>query len=192
MTSRMSHLSTVPSSYPYHPKYFHFEFCFAFVDLWFTQYTDIRNWIRNIEQHASDNVNKILIGNKADMDESKRVRLMNSCFPLDLVFCIIWLWFTLHYNIESISLMIYFSIVASGCTYSEGASFGWWIWHQVFRNCMFLVEFINCSSGEVVLILCILSFRVPRRTSTWSKFFSPLPATLRRGLLRPTPSLRYG
>lgn len=34
---------------------------------------DIRNWIRNIEQHASDNVNKILIGNKADMDESKRV-----------------------------------------------------------------------------------------------------------------------
>nr|XP_010920684.1 ras-related protein RABE1c isoform X2 [Elaeis guineensis] len=33
---------------------------------------DIRNWIRNIEQHASDSVNKILIGNKADMDESKR------------------------------------------------------------------------------------------------------------------------
>ncbi|XLS56830.1 hypothetical protein HN51_006585 [Arachis hypogaea] len=35
-------------------------------------YEDIRNWIRNIEQHASDNVNKILVGNKADMDESKR------------------------------------------------------------------------------------------------------------------------
>jgi Ras-related protein Rab-8A len=34
---------------------------------------DIRNWIRNIELHASDNVNKILVGNKADMDESKRV-----------------------------------------------------------------------------------------------------------------------
>ena len=34
---------------------------------------DIRNWIRNIEQHASDNVNKILVGNKADMDESNRV-----------------------------------------------------------------------------------------------------------------------
>jgi hypothetical protein len=33
---------------------------------------DIRNWIRNIELHASDNVNKILVGNKADMDESKR------------------------------------------------------------------------------------------------------------------------
>ncbi|TVU36738.1 hypothetical protein EJB05_18684 [Eragrostis curvula] len=37
-----------------------------------TMNTDIRNWIRNIEQHASDNVNKILVGNKADMDESKR------------------------------------------------------------------------------------------------------------------------
>ncbi|CAF2136938.1 unnamed protein product [Brassica napus] len=35
-------------------------------------FADIRNWIRNIEQHASDNVNKILVGNKADMDESKR------------------------------------------------------------------------------------------------------------------------
>ncbi|KAK4373569.1 hypothetical protein RND71_008953 [Anisodus tanguticus] len=34
--------------------------------------TDIKNWIRNIEQHASDNVNRILVGNKADMDESKR------------------------------------------------------------------------------------------------------------------------
>ncbi|KAM3376228.1 hypothetical protein P3S68_014943 [Capsicum galapagoense] len=35
-------------------------------------FADITNWIRNIEQHASDNVNKILVGNKADMDESKR------------------------------------------------------------------------------------------------------------------------
>lgn len=34
----------------------------------------------NIEQHASDNVNKILIGNKADMDESKRVLLIGTCF----------------------------------------------------------------------------------------------------------------
>ena len=39
-------------------------------------FSDIRNWIRNIEQHASDNVNKILVGNKADMDESKRVWTM--------------------------------------------------------------------------------------------------------------------
>ncbi|XP_048618810.1 ras-related protein RABE1c isoform X2 [Brassica napus] len=38
----------------------------------YTRGYDIRNWIRNIEQHASENVNKILVGNKADMDESKR------------------------------------------------------------------------------------------------------------------------
>ncbi|GMN33569.1 hypothetical protein TIFTF001_046713 [Ficus carica] len=54
------------------------EICFVYRLLYsqtvdidpFAQY--IRNWIRNIEQHASDNVNKILVGNKADMDESKR------------------------------------------------------------------------------------------------------------------------
>ncbi|KAK4349090.1 hypothetical protein RND71_031845 [Anisodus tanguticus] len=37
-----------------------------------SSFNNIRNWIRNIEQHASDNVNKILVGNKVDMDESKR------------------------------------------------------------------------------------------------------------------------
>lgn len=37
-----------------------------------SSFNNIRNWIRNIEQHAADNVNKILVGNKADMDESKR------------------------------------------------------------------------------------------------------------------------
>uniref|UniRef100_A0A0D3GNB8 Uncharacterized protein n=2 Tax=Oryza barthii TaxID=65489 RepID=A0A0D3GNB8_9ORYZ len=37
-----------------------------------SSFNNIRNWIRNIEQHASDNVNKILVGNKVDMD-TKRV-----------------------------------------------------------------------------------------------------------------------
>ncbi|XP_026657577.1 ras-related protein RABE1c-like isoform X3 [Phoenix dactylifera] len=37
-----------------------------------SSFNNIRNWIRQIEQHASDNVNKILVGNKADMDENKR------------------------------------------------------------------------------------------------------------------------
>lgn len=32
---------------------------------------DIRNWIRNIEQHASEDVNKILVGNKCDMLDKK-------------------------------------------------------------------------------------------------------------------------
>mmetsp|Transcript_10729 Transcript_10729/g.18403 ORF Transcript_10729/g.18403 Transcript_10729/m.18403 type:complete len:216 (-) Transcript_10729:94-741(-) len=35
-------------------------------------FINIRNWIRNIEQHASESVHRILIGNKCDMDESKR------------------------------------------------------------------------------------------------------------------------
>ncbi|KAI5413367.1 Ras- protein RABE1c, variant 2 [Lathyrus oleraceus] len=33
---------------------------------------DIRSWMLSIEQHASDNVNKILVGNKADMGDNKR------------------------------------------------------------------------------------------------------------------------
>lgn len=32
---------------------------------------NIRNWIRNIEQHATENVNKMLIGNKCDMVDKK-------------------------------------------------------------------------------------------------------------------------
>jgi len=52
----------------------------------FISYPDIKNWIRNIEQHASDNVNKILVGNKADMDESKRVCLTHSLFVLPFGF----------------------------------------------------------------------------------------------------------
>eukprot|EP00013_Stygamoeba_regulata_P000273 CAMPEP_0177636530 /NCGR_PEP_ID=MMETSP0447-20121125/4488_1 /TAXON_ID=0 /ORGANISM="Stygamoeba regulata, Strain BSH-02190019" /LENGTH=218 /DNA_ID=CAMNT_0019138399 /DNA_START=226 /DNA_END=882 /DNA_ORIENTATION=- len=35
---------------------------------------NIRNWIRNIEQHATDSVNKILIGNKCDMVEKAVVK----------------------------------------------------------------------------------------------------------------------
>jgi len=32
---------------------------------------NIRNWIRNIEQHATESVNKMLIGNKCDMTDKK-------------------------------------------------------------------------------------------------------------------------
>merc|ERR1712025_1235893 len=34
-------------------------------------FLNIRNWIRNIEQHASDSVQKILIGNKCDMSDDR-------------------------------------------------------------------------------------------------------------------------
>eukprot|EP00999_Lentomonas_sp_LEN2_P000451 NODE_1452_length_856_cov_80.840878_g1404_i0.p1 GENE.NODE_1452_length_856_cov_80.840878_g1404_i0~~NODE_1452_length_856_cov_80.840878_g1404_i0.p1 ORF type:complete len:213 (+),score=32.50 NODE_1452_length_856_cov_80.840878_g1404_i0:154-792(+) len=36
-------------------------------------FDNIRNWIKNIEQHASEGVNKILLGNKADMTDRKVV-----------------------------------------------------------------------------------------------------------------------
>mmetsp|Transcript_2540 Transcript_2540/g.3838 ORF Transcript_2540/g.3838 Transcript_2540/m.3838 type:complete len:124 (+) Transcript_2540:417-788(+) len=36
-------------------------------------FQNIRNWVRNIEQHAADNVDKILIGNKSDMKDQKVV-----------------------------------------------------------------------------------------------------------------------
>merc|ERR1712129_13044 len=34
-------------------------------------FLNIRNWIRNIEQHASDSVQKIHIGNKCDMSDDR-------------------------------------------------------------------------------------------------------------------------
>ncbi|RHY25630.1 hypothetical protein DYB32_008195 [Aphanomyces invadans] len=34
--------------------------------------TDVRNWMRQIQQHASPNVNKILVANKCDVDPSDR------------------------------------------------------------------------------------------------------------------------
>ena len=36
-------------------------------------YTDIRTWFANVEQHATEGVNKILIGNKCDWEEKRAV-----------------------------------------------------------------------------------------------------------------------
>lgn len=38
-----------------------------------TALTDIRTWFKNVEQHASEGVNKILIGNKCDWEEKRAV-----------------------------------------------------------------------------------------------------------------------
>jgi Ras-related protein Rab-8A len=35
--------------------------------------TDIRTWFSNVEQHASEGVHKILIGNKCDWEEKRQV-----------------------------------------------------------------------------------------------------------------------
>lgn len=38
-----------------------------------SSFNSIRGWIRNIEEHASENVCKILVGNKADMEDRRVV-----------------------------------------------------------------------------------------------------------------------
>ena len=38
-----------------------------------TRRTDIRTWFSNVEQHATEGVNKILIGNKCDWEEKRAV-----------------------------------------------------------------------------------------------------------------------
>lgn len=38
-----------------------------------TQKIDIRTWFANVEQHATEGVNKILIGNKCDWEEKRAV-----------------------------------------------------------------------------------------------------------------------
>lgn len=35
-------------------------------------FNNIRNWMKNIQVNAQSNVNKILVGNKCDQDETKR------------------------------------------------------------------------------------------------------------------------
>ena len=54
--------------------------------------SDIRTWHANIEQHASEGVNKILIGNKSDWVEKRAVteeqgrELAKELEPLKIVF----------------------------------------------------------------------------------------------------------
>lgn len=36
-------------------------------------FQNVKNWMKQIDQHASQNVNRLLIGNKCDVPESERV-----------------------------------------------------------------------------------------------------------------------
>ena len=36
-----------------------------------TSFSNVRNWMRQIDQNAAENVNRLLIGNKCDMDEQR-------------------------------------------------------------------------------------------------------------------------
>lgn len=36
-------------------------------------FENIKNWVRNIEEHASSDVDKMILGNKCDKDEDREV-----------------------------------------------------------------------------------------------------------------------
>ena len=42
-------------------------------------FDNIKNWIRNIEEHASADVEKMILGNKCDMNDRRQVRLSEVC-----------------------------------------------------------------------------------------------------------------
>jgi Ras-related protein Rab-8A len=44
-----------------------------------TSFTNVRNWMRQIDQNAAENVNRILIGNKSDVDPADRVLFLVNC-----------------------------------------------------------------------------------------------------------------
>ena len=39
-------------------------------------FLNVKNWMRQIEQHAAANVNKVLVANKCDVSASERVRIL--------------------------------------------------------------------------------------------------------------------
>ena len=41
-----------------------------------SSFSNVRNWMRQIEQNAAENVNRVLIGNKCDVDPSERVKIL--------------------------------------------------------------------------------------------------------------------
>lgn len=36
-------------------------------------FSAIENWMNEVEKHASDNISRILVGNKSDMDDARQV-----------------------------------------------------------------------------------------------------------------------
>jgi hypothetical protein len=123
MMSQMSHLSIVLTlvllkclfivTSDLMPEFWYCHWCWL---------ADIRNWIRNIEQHASDNVNKILVGNKADMDERKRVRKYTLFWSTQgchqhfweqdfSLLCVIFIRFWLVYLLQIYLLWLFFYLI---------------------------------------------------------------------------------
>lgn len=80
-------------------------------------FTNVRNWMRQIDQNAAENVTRILIGNKCDVDSSDRVSLLCS-------FCTSFLCPT--------SQLFAFHSTENHTRAGQGFSSG--VWYQVFRD----------------------------------------------------------
>ena len=54
-------------------------------------FENIKNWIRNIEENASADVEKMILGNKCDLEAKRQVRI-------DKITAIYWTFFCLYEN----------------------------------------------------------------------------------------------
>lgn len=75
-------------------------------------FANVRNWMRQIDQNAAENVNRILIGNKCDCDPAERVSNVMWCYFLK--------WSGIIHFAES--------------NHRTGKSLSGWIWSSIFRN----------------------------------------------------------
>ena len=182
----------------------------------FLKCSDIRNWIRNIEQHASDNVNKILVGNKADMDESKRVSTaytdvltcpipsLKSATFLYIFFCRGGPWneyiymgtrvsFCICLNLWVIRKNICFDLQAVPTSKGQELADEYGI--PFFETVSYCILMIPLSRGFFVLFDSYVGewhgfCRVQKPTWMWRKFSSPLGETSSKGFKAPIPSPR--
>lgn len=143
---------------------------------------DIRNWIRNIEQHASDNVNKILVGNKADMDESKRVPSKFLYLEGIHNFLAHYLFMTLK-NSKKKPLQAVPTSRGQALADEYGIKF-----FETVRSWPTTVLSLSLSlDSKMLLDLC----RVQRQISTWSRSSSPWQGTSSRGSQKTIQSPRW-
>jgi Ras-related protein Rab-8A len=71
-------------------------------------FTNVRNWMRQIDSNASENVNRILIGNKADVDSEKagdRVCRYHSCIVILMMILFILITQLLNDTFEYFNLV---------------------------------------------------------------------------------------
>jgi Ras-related protein Rab-8A len=62
-----------------------------------TSFVNVRNWMRQIDQNAAENVNRVLIGNKCDVDATERVSY--SVYSVHfLVFLSLFLFFSFSFH----------------------------------------------------------------------------------------------